>query len=491
MTTRETETEKENRIKESERMVLGCMLSQSKSIKDALENLDVEDFFFDDHRRIFLEIKRQHEMGKEVKTDAVVEGMKISGDLEKIKDGIDYLALIALDGFSAHTEYYIEEMRKFSIERSTLEMLKRGISLSQSGCDPQHILETLRSTASEIQAKKSNSGTLYKHLLTPSSEESIANKIKATSPGANVGMRVGEIDLKIPGGALTIVAGPTGHGKTTAKINMVLNFLELNPGQSAYYFSYEESDAAIYSNFLNTYIAESVSQRNRESIKSYFREGKTQYISKDKEPLFIKKKDTFFKELVETGRLNVVYSDYSVEELVSAIRFLKKKRDVGLIAIDYMQLLRTVGKRSISRQEEMKEICLILKDCAVETGLPILISAQFNRQVVNEATLSPVMIGEAGDIERVANMIIGLWNRNYEGFTEEGNKGKNGKKIEKESAVYLEILKGRETGIGHSSVLDLNGNTGKLSYREKNHHEANPDQNKSKPFPNQQKKLWD
>lgn len=64
-------------------------------------------------------------------------------------------------------------------------------------------------------------------------------------------------------------------------------------------------------------------------------------------------------------------------------------------------------------------------------------------------------------------MVIGLWNRNYEGFTSAGNAQKGGKKVPKEPAMYLEIMKGRETGIGHSSVFDLNGNTGKLSPKKK------------------------
>jgi len=60
-----------------------------------------------------------------------------------------------------------------------------------------------------------------------------------------------------------------------------------------------------------------------------------------------------------------------------------------------------------------------------------------------------------------------FWNRNYDGFSSEGNKKKGGAKVPKEPAMYLEILKGRETGIGHSSVFDLNGNTGKLSVQKK------------------------
>jgi replicative DNA helicase len=179
----------------------------------------------------------------------------------------------------------------------------------------------------------------------------------------------------------------------------------------------------------------------------------------------MQKKEAFFKTLIETGRLNIFYCNYTVDELVDAIFFLKERESIGLVAIDYMQMLRMNQKKHNQRQEELKEICLTLKDLAVDTGLPILIGAQFNRTVINERSMSPVTIGEAGDIERAANMIIGMWNRNYEGLSEDGNKGKDGKKRSKESAIYLEILKGRETGIGHSAVFDLNGNTGKITCR--------------------------
>jgi replicative DNA helicase len=179
--------------------------------------------------------------------------------------------------------------------------------------------------------------------------------------------------------------------------------------------------------------------------------------------IFPNKKDEFFNELIKTGRLNIFYSEFSAKELVASIRFLKKNTNVGLICIDYMQLLKlsfeTFGG---SRQEELKQVCLLLKDCAVETGLPIFLAAQFSRQVTCEADLSPIYISEAGDIERVANLILGFWNRNFDGFTKEGNKSKNGKVVQKEPSIYMEVLKGRETGAGHSEIFDFDGNSGKL-----------------------------
>ena len=120
-------------------------------------------------------------------------------------------------------------------------------------------------------------------------------------------------------------------------------------------------------------------------------------------------------------------------------------------------------------------MCLALKDCSVETGLPIVLGAQFNRQVTCEADLSPIYISEAGDIERIASLILGFWNRNFLGFTKDGNKTKDGKIIkDKRPEIYLEVLKGRKIGNGHNSILSFHGNMGKIENSIKHEPTPNP-----------------
>ena len=189
-----------------------------------------------------------------------------------------------------------------------------------------------------------------------------------------------------------------------------------------------------------------------------------EYIRTDVRHEFLRDKNDFFENLVGKGRLNVFYTDMRAEELVMAIRFLRKNTNVGMVCIDYMQLLKMIRGPQM-RQEALKEICLMLKDAAVDTGLPIMLAAQFNRTVLAEADLSPTNIREAGDIEQIANLILGLWNRNFEGFSRDGNVDKNKNKVIKESAIYLEILKGRGITPGHSTILEYNGNSGKLTNR--------------------------
>jgi replicative DNA helicase len=451
--------------KENEMMVLGCALTSCNAL-DCIVSLTNNDFYFTEHKTIFSVLKDFQKQNKPADIHLVAEELKSLGKLSET-GGVSYLTVLAqYAGTSAYIDEYISLLKEDSTKRKLLELSQSAqkAALNESG-DVLRQIDFLQKELDGLKKNQSRAETLYGHLVPPTSETAIRKEILQTSPGVRVGMMLGKVDLKLQGGAMTILAGPTGHGKTLVKINMVLNYLNLHPDKKAYFFSYEESRAAILSLFLNAYIGEDISSNNRESIKSYFRDGKPTYVSQEKQGFFVRKKEEFFKTLIDTGRLNIFYCDYAIEELADAIRFLKDKSSIGLVAIDYMQMLRMLQRKSTQRQEELKEVCLMLKNLAIETGLPMLIGAQFNRTVVNEATMSPVAIGEAGDIERAAHTIIGLWNRNCEGLTEEGNKGKDGKKRSKESAIYLEILKGRDTGIGHSAVFDLNGNAGKISNR--------------------------
>jgi hypothetical protein len=300
-------------------------------------------------------------------------------------------------------------------------------------------------------------------LLEPITEEAVIEELQGLSASVETGYTLNEnIKIAFPAGAITAVVAPTGHGKTRALINFSLGVLKENPNKSVYFFTYEENRAAILTLFLNTYIGEDLSKNNRASIKHYFKNQKVdpfKYFIKDKsipisegvtQPLskyFEAKKNQFFAEILSPGRLNIIYCEHDIENLLQIIQELKaKKEDLGLICIDYIQLLsdRSGKTAFFSRQEELKSICLKMKNCAIKTGLPLVVAAQFNREVQRKEQMHPTKIGEAGDIERIANLIIGIFD------------------IREERQLYIEILKGREIGAGHRAKFGYNGNTGKI-----------------------------
>jgi replicative DNA helicase len=449
---------------ETEMMVLGALLNNEENTKIGLKLIHDDDFFEPKHKLILKAIQHVFIEKAVVDTNLIANKLKIDGHTETI-GGLSYLITLSnFAGTSCYIEAYCDDLKKFTLKRQLLSLHNSISTDLKQGIDGSKIIEKLKNKIKSIEEHKAQAESSFRYLLENNSEAKLSEELKNISPGVSTGFTIGETDLKIPGGAISIIAAPTSHGKTSVLINLSIGALKCNGDKTVYFFTYEENGASILSKFLNTWIGKELSKDNKASIKSHFIEGNVKHIKEEKRSDFLSDKKAFFEHLIDTGRLKVVYSDMSAEELVAAIHFLKKNTNVGLICIDYMQLLRLLKPNQGSRQEELKQICLILKDCAVETGLPILLAAQFNRQVVAEADLSPTQISEAGDIERIASFIIGMWNRNFAGFSREGNISKGAKKpIEKEPTIYFEVLKGRDIGNGHSTVMDFNGNTGKIS----------------------------
>ena len=341
------------------------------------------------------------------------------------------------------------------------KLLSEATQLQDKG-ETDKALELLDSKVKEVKLK--DKATEFSSLMIPIKENELkerqANKPESLSSGYTIG---GE-ELLLPSGAISVFTAPTSHGKTTFLINLALNIATASPDKETYLFSYEEDGDTVLMNTLNTYLDDEISSNNRRTIKSYFTTGSTEYIKSQSRDYFINKKNEFFRELIDTKRLNIHYTSYNSDTLIEAIRYLHKHAKPGAILIDYIQLLNLPeGKyKTYSRQEEIKEICIALKDVAVETGLPIILGAQFNREVVNQLRIHATNIGEAGDIERIANLIVGFWNNNFKPLAKEGELNEINNKGATPDTLYTTILKNRGGRVGLEEILSFNGNTGKI-----------------------------
>jgi len=342
------------------------------------------------------------------------------------------------------------------------KLLSEATQLQAKG-EVDKALELLDSKVKEVKLK--DKATEFSSLMKTIKEEEIRERQANKPESLNSGYTIGGEELLLPSGAISILTAPTSHGKTTFLINMALNVAQSNPDKETYLFSYEEDGDSILINALNTYLDADLSSNNRRTLKSHFTTGSTEYITSQSRDYFTSTKDKFFRELIETRRLNIHYSSYNSDTIIEAIRYLHKHAKPGAIFIDYIQLLNLPeGKyKTYSRQEEIKEICIALKDVAVETGLPIILGAQFNREVVNQLRIHATKIGEAGDIERIANLIVGFWNNNFKPLASEGELNEiNNKGATTPDTLYTTILKNRGGRVGLEEILLFNGNTGRI-----------------------------
>jgi hypothetical protein len=358
-------------------------------------------------------------------------------------------------------------------QRETLtDLLREAQTLTGKG-DSAKAIDTLAEGLNEARAISREAE--LQRLLIRTTEADVRAKLQKVADGIPTGYTIQregwgqdkeEEELILPAGALSVFAAPTSHGKTAMLINLALRTVE---GRPVVFFSYEESGEAVLVKALNTYTGEPISKNNRRSIFSYFKEGTEGYINTKALPTFHDKRKAFFSELVETGRLAIHYSDLSAEELCDAIRYLHKEDKVGAVFIDYFQLLSLKDEKGkLSRQEQLKQICLLLKAVAVDTGLPLILGAQFTREVTNPFKMHPTRIGEAGDIERIVALLVGMWNTNFELTTSGANKASQDE-IDRWNArpdirgggqLYLKVLKYRDGAVNKEAMLDFKGNEG-------------------------------
>lgn len=344
------------------------------------------------------------------------------------------------------------------------DLISKATDLHAKG-DTAKALELLDKRVKDV--KLQDKKTQFEDLLIPTTEEAVKKRQAEKPESLKTGYRIGGEDLIIPSGAITIIGAPTSHGKTAFLTNLALNVEFSDPKKQVYFFSYEEDEDSILINAFNIYANQKWSSGSSRSIKSYFATESDKYIDTDMRNLFYKEKDRFFKEIIASQRLNIKYIDYDSETLIEAIRHLHKNTNVGAIFIDYIQLINLkISKdyKTYSRQEEVKKICQALKDVANDTGLPIILGAQFNRQVKNPIQVTLNSLGEAGDIERIANLIIGLWNGNFPITGTDGEINDTAKLgASQKGKIYATILKQREGKVGDYELFDFNGNTRKIS----------------------------
>lgn len=294
-------------------------------------------------------------------------------------------------------------------------------------------------------------------LVIPDSMDEMYEAFKNEIPSIETGYKITEdISFSFPAGGVSIVAGPTGGGKTTVLMNAVLGVLEQNPDLTMYFCSYEESEHHIRAKFINTYANVPLnSGNNRGSIYHFFNKGGEhnqdafKYISHNKDPFLAKMKE-FNERFIATGRLKIINKEMPVEELIHAIEYIsQQKPNARMFVIDYIQQLETSKATSnTARYEELKDIAVMFRQCATQRGLAIVLGAQLKREVDEESKLHKNAIADGHGIAKEAAIVYGLWNRSNND--------------EREEVIVIKVLKGRNVREGDFAVMPFNGNTGKI-----------------------------
>lgn len=376
-----------------------------------------------------------------------------------------------------------------ALVKEAQEILSKG--------DTAAALSTLQAKAKEIQQITQEAAySTYMQLPTP---ESILAGLKTKKGGIPTGYyfkgkKGAPEEWEIPTGALTYICAPTSHGKSRLVQNLALTLAKNNREGSILYISLEEDADAVVERLINIQANIPLNREinnNSRTIRQLYGEGKD-FVAYDAKP----KLDAAYKrieQLLTSGRLRLLSRRENreigyIEELSGFIKYAVKQERVQAVFIDYVQELYSKHSKGKSRKEELMDICNILMEISVETGLPIVLAAQLNREAASPLDMSVQNIADASNIEHSANCVLLLWDsivfpvagrdNNYYFYTTDG-QGMDKKKIRKttEDADALE-KRGFNMGVGGKlyailaknrlgernmdAILEYDGNTGKV-----------------------------
>ena len=382
---------------EAEQAVLGSMLTTKEAVSKALQWVSADQFYKDAHVRIFSCMSDLFDKGEPIDAISVVDRLKKKKELEGVGGAYYVTGLAESVPTTANVEHYAKIILEKHLLRRLIqvahEVSKDAFEDSQ---DIDDILDSAESAIFNISEKRLRGG--FRHIdpiLHHTFEE--LDKI-ASKPGSVTGVPSGLIDLDditsgFHPGELIIVAGRPGMGKTALALSMGRNAAVM-----------EKTGVGMFSlEMANHQLAMRLLCAEGRVDSHLVRTGKLPKAQ--------------WKNLsIAVGNLAEapIYLDdtpgMSVLEVRAKSRRLKAEHDIGLIIVDYIQLM-TGPKGSESRQQEISQISRSLKALAKEIEVPVLGLSQLSRAVESRSDRRPQLsdLRESGAIEQDADVVIFLY----------------------------------------------------------------------------------
>jgi replicative DNA helicase len=379
---------------EAEVGVLGSILLDQNMCDEVALILRAEDFYADAHQKLYGHVMAMHDEGERVDETLLVERLKKAGDLETV-GGAAYLAeVLQKVPVAAHAAYYARIVRDKAMLR---DLIHAGTEILRDAYDPTVEPREMLSKAEEkvfaVHSRRSVDQVTSMHDVLVEAFELIDKRLDG---GGATGIPTGFRDLdNLTGGLheaeLIILAARPSMGKTALATN-ITEHVALDSRQACLFVSLEMSRQELAQRML-------CSLGKIDGNK--FRSG---YISGEE-------REKLVKASSKLSRAPLFIDDTpsrTISEIAACARRLKRKQGLGLIVIDYLQLIEPDNARD-PRQEQVAKIARRLKGLARELSVPVLCLAQLNRQADpgkegHRPRLSHLR--ESGAIEQDADVVM-------------------------------------------------------------------------------------
>ena len=422
---------------EAEQAVLGSMLTDKDAVISAIEVLKEEDFYRTDNKSIYEAIINLYNRAEPIDIITVKAELESLGKFEQV-GGLEYLASLPDKvPTTANAIKYI----KIVEEKSTLRnLIKTANEIIELGYDPTEDVSDIMEGAEKkifniMQNNDKKSYAVIKDVLVDSFTqlEELYNR-KQHITGVPSGFT--ELDYKTAGfhgSDLVLIAARPAMGKSAFALNIATN-AAVRAKVPVVIFSLEMSKEQMVNRIL---CSEAMVDSNK------VRTGKLE-------------EDDWTKLAGSIGPLSdaEIYIDdtpgISVTEIRAKCRKLKLEKNIGMVVIDYLQLVQGSNRRNGSREQEISEISRSLKILAKELNVPVIALSQLSRAVEQRPDHRPMLsdLRESGAIEQDADIVMFLYRDDY-----------YNKDSEKKDIAEVIIAKHRGGSLGTIELLWLGSYT--------------------------------
>ena len=386
----------------AEKIILNCLLLNSESVEITFQTLSVEAFYFKNHQEIYKTIMFMYKNKLPIDLFTLSIFLQDNGLLKKIGGIKVLIELISQIPNLVYLEEYIRIIKDKFVRRS---MIKLGYETINSGYITSIPLEIILNNfenklfnlTNEIKTKQLfNSTELLNNIFLELKKKSLNPSLSGLASGFY------DLDSLTQGfqkSELIIIAGRPSMGKTALSLNITLNIIK-NFKLPVLFFSLEMSKEQIMYRLLS--METNITQSKLRSGNLYQNDWvKVNKILKlmSKLPLFV------------DGS-----SDLSIQDIRFKIKtIIFEQKQIGLIIIDYLQLIQNLKLKIENRVQELSKITRILKNLAQEFNIPIIALSQLSRNIENRVDKKPILadLRESGSIEQDADLVLMLYRSNH------------------------------------------------------------------------------
>lgn len=395
---------------EAEQSVLGSMLIDFESVALAFESLSEDDFYRQENKEIFAAMESLFNQNKPIDVVTVSDALKQRGALDAIGSNEFVVNLGMSVPTTANVKYYIKIVKDKSLLRKLIDASAKITKIGYEASEPaDDIAEMAEKLVFDVLNGKTTKGFSTVGNVAESNikriEELGAMDTKIT--GVETGFQ--HLDFLLSGlqkSTLNILAARPGIGKTSFALNIAKN-VAVKKKIPVAVFSLEMSDEELTNRIISSHalIDSTKLKTGKLDVDDWIRMSNAMATLADA-PLYID----------DTAAITVT-------EIRSKCRRLKLEKGLGLVIIDYLQLMQSKG-RIENRQQQVSDISRSLKILAKELEVPIITLSQLSRSIEQRTDKTPVLsdLRESGAIEQDADVVMFLHKPETENDEENTNQ---------------------------------------------------------------------